>query len=78
MTVIASLKLPKGNYKQCITNDRYQQKGSMNSKKLYEAEFGIELEQEDLERKARTLFNLCRAMYSSAADAVGEVQLTED
>lgn len=47
-------------------------------KKLYEAEFGIELEQEDLERKARTLFNLCRAMYSSAADAVGEVQLTED
>jgi hypothetical protein len=47
-------------------------------RRLYKAEFGAELEQDDLERKARTLLNLYISLYSSASDAARQVQLTEE
>lgn len=45
---------------------------------LYQAEFGENLSQEDIERKARMLLNLYLSVYTSVVDVVHEVQLTEN
>lgn len=45
---------------------------------LYKTEFGVDLEQDDLERKTRTLLNLYVSLYSSASDAARQVHLTEE
>lgn len=49
-----------------------------NFRMLYQAEFGENLSQEDIERKARMLLNLYLSVYTSVVDVVHEVQLTEN
>jgi len=44
---------------------------------LYKEEFNEDLTQDDLERKARMLLNLSVSLYSSASNAVRQVQLTD-